>query len=189
MSQPCLTTARLVLRPFAACDAAQLQKLAGQREIAATTLNIPHPYEDGMAEAWIATHSIQWEAQRAAIFAITEQTEGLVGAIALRLEPEHRRAELGYWIGVPFWGRGYATEAARAIIAFGFEQLGLNRIHASHLTRNPASGRVMLKAGMRFEGCHRQHFLKWGQFEDIAKFAILRAEFEDISDKLHFAIT
>jgi len=138
-----------------------------------TTLNIPYPYEDGMAEAWIATHDSAYARQEVATFAIVLPDNRLVGAISLRLEPRHRRAELGYWIGTPFWGRGYATEAARAILAFGFQTLALNRIHATHLLRNHASGRVMEKIGMRYEGIHREHVWKDGRFEDLARFAIL----------------
>ncbi|MGH7606314.1 MAG: GNAT family N-acetyltransferase [Gemmatimonadales bacterium] len=173
---PTLRTERLLLRPFQLEDAALVQRLAGAREIADTTLTIPHPYADGMAGTWIATHADAWESQERATFAIATQTDGLVGAIGLQLRPEHRRAELGYWIGRPFWNRGFATEAARAVIAFGFEVLGLNRIHASHLTRNPASGRVLVKAGMRFEGTLRQHVVKWDRAEDLAEYAILRAD-------------
>ena len=176
MTQPSLTTSRLVLRPFVIGDAATIQRLAGAREVADTTLSVPHPYEDGMAEAWIATHAPAFARGEMATFAVTGSAAGLIGAISLRIEQAHRRAELGYWIGVPHWGRGYATEAAKAIIRYGFEHLELNRIHACHLTRNPASGRVMIKAGMRPEGCLRQHVVKWGLFENLAKYAILRSE-------------
>ena len=180
MSQelPAIGTARLLLRPFVMEDAAILHELVKEREIASTTLNIPHPYDKEMAKSWISTHGPGWDNREMAVFAITEASAGLVGAISLRLELPHERGELGYWVGIPFWGRGYATEATRAVIKFGFEQLKLNRIHAAHLTRNPASGRVMIKAGMEFEGVLRQHILKWGRFEDVAKYSILRRDYE-----------
>jgi len=174
--QPVLTTPRLVLRPFEAGDAPTVQRLAGAAEVADTTLNIPHPYLDGMAEGWIATHGparANWES---VTYAITTAADGLVGAVSLRLEPAHRRAELGYWVGVPYWNRGYASEAASAVIRYGFETLELNRIHAHHFTRNPASGRVMEKAGMRREGLLRQHVVRSGRLEDLAAYAILREE-------------
>ena len=171
-----LRTERLILRPFGREDAPTVQRLAGTREVADTTLTIPHPYLDGVAESWIATHEEAWKQKDRATFAVTTEAEGLIGAIGLHLRLGHQRAELGYWIGLPFWNRGYATEAARAIIAFGFESLGLNRIHASHLTRNPASGRVMEKAGMRFEGTLRQHVVRWGRLEDLNTYAVLRSE-------------
>ena len=112
------------------------------------------------------------------MFAITLRKEGLlVGCIGLTISREHVRAELGYWIGKPYWGNGYCTEAARAMVRFGFEELGLKRIHAIHFRRNPASGRVMSKIGMAREGCQRQHIKKWGTFEDLVMYAILKSEF------------
>lgn len=165
---PTLTTERLVLRPFLLSDAAVVQRLAGSREVADTTLAIPHPYLDGMAESWIGTHEGAWTRHESATLAITEAEEGLVGAISLRIELPQRRAELGYWIGVPYWGRGYATEAVRAMLAFGFGRLSLHRIYAYHFVRNPASGRVMAKAGMHHEGTLRGHFYRWGAPEDVA---------------------
>lgn len=181
LPQPSLATERLLLRPFTLADAPAVQELAGAVEIASTTLNVPHPYEDGMAETWILTHAPGYEAGTQAIFAVTEQAGGhaparLVGAIGLVIEAAHARAELGYWIGVPFWGCGYATEAGRALLELGFDRMGLHRIQATYITRNPASGRVMQKLGMRPEGVLRQHIRKWDVFEDLAVCGILAAE-------------
>jgi RimJ/RimL family protein N-acetyltransferase len=176
--QPTLVTARLRLRPFHPDDAADVRRLAGAPEVADTTLNIPHPYEEGMAEAWIATHQPEYEAGRLATFAITLADGTLVGAIGLRIRREHERAELGYWVGVPYWNRGYATEAARAMVTFAFSGLGLHRVNAHHMTRNPGSGRVMQKVGMRHEGTLRQHVRKGGRFEDIEMYAVLRSEWQ-----------
>ena len=170
---PTIHAERLVLRPFLLSDAAIVQHLAGNRDVADTTLSIPHPYADGMAESWIATHQGAWTRHEESTLAITEQDAGLVGAITLRIQLPQRRAELGYWIGAPFWGRGYATEAAKAMIAFGFGKLSLQRIFAHHMVRNPASGRVMAKAGMAHEGTLRRHFYRWGVAEDIAVWGIL----------------
>jgi RimJ/RimL family protein N-acetyltransferase len=130
-----------------------------------------------MGIAWIGGHAEAWRKGVQATFAITEPAIGLLGAVGLRIEEAHRRAELGYWIAVPYWGRGFATEAARAVLEFGFGPLGLRRIHATHLSRNPASGRVMEKLGMRLEGVRRQHILKWNRAEDLTVYGILRDEF------------
>ena len=176
--QPELTTERLLLRPFALADAPIVQQLAGDEAIASTTGTIPHPYEDGMAEEWIGTHPKAFEEGEGVVFAITLcEDKTLIGAIGLTIERDHERAELGYWIGKPYWGNGYCTEAARAVVQFGFEDLELNRIYATHFARNPASGRVMAKTGMTREGCRRQHFQKWGVLEDLITYAILRSEF------------
>ncbi len=174
---PTLTTERLILRPFALSDAPAVQALAGAREIADTTLNVPHPYPDEAAEAWIATHAENVAAGRQYPFAVVRREDNLlIGAMGLRVDERHHRAELGYWIGVPYWGQGYATEAARRVIRFGFADLGLNRIYATYLTRNPASGRVMQKAGMQFEGIQRQAVRKWEADEDLGQYAILRSD-------------
>ncbi|MDX1556875.1 MAG: GNAT family N-acetyltransferase [Xanthomonadales bacterium] len=180
MQQPTLQTQRLILRPFQRSDAPEVQRLAGDRAVADTTLAIPHPYEDGMAEEWIATHQPKFEAGELADFAITLRDDGaLVGAIGLAVNQRFDSAVLGYWIGVPFWNRGYCTEAAVAVIDYGFAELDLNRIHAPHLMRNPASGRVMEKAGMTREGVTRQSVKKWGRYEDLVLYGILREDWHD----------
>lgn len=184
IQQPILHTRRLTLRPFTLADAPDVQRLAGAHEIASTTVNIPHPYEAGMAEAWINTHAVHLAAGAGITYAITlRETGELCGAVGLVLAEKHQRAELGYWIGVPHWGQGYCTEAARALCALGFRDLGLHRIRALHMTRNPASGRVMQKIGMRHEGTLREHELKWGVFETMECYAILRSEWQDEAQK------
>jgi ribosomal-protein-alanine N-acetyltransferase len=176
---PTLTSERLVLRPFELDDAADVQRLAGAWQIAYTTLNIPHPYDDGLAEAWISGHRSAFAAGKEIVFAITLQPAGqLVGAIGLVIKKRHRRGEMGYWIGVDYWNQGYATEAAWAVLDYGFRQLGLNRIYAYHFTRNPASGRVMEKIGMRYEGRLRQHVRRSEAFEDLDLYAILSQEYD-----------
>lgn len=175
--RPVLETERLLLRPFQIEDAAHIQRLAGDRSIASTTLNIPHPYEDGMAEEWIGTHKERYDQGESVILAIQLKEKALlIGAIGLEISRLHQRAELGYWIGKEYWGQGYCTEAARQVLRFGFGTLELDRICASHLTRNPASGKVMQKIGMLHEGNLRKHVLKWGIREDLDLYGILREE-------------
>lgn len=175
--QPPLETARLILRPFVAADTTLVQTFAGAREIADTTLAIPHPYPDGAAAAWIATHQPAWEAGTSVTYAITFQDTGsLIGAVGVTIVKAHALAELGYWVAVPYWNHGYCTEAARAVVTFGFDALGLHRIQARHLTRNPPSGRVMQKIGMRQEGVLRHAIRKWDRFEDVALYGLLDAE-------------
>lgn len=175
--QPVLNTNRLTLRPFRMEDAPDVRQLAGDIAVAATTLNIPHPYEEGLAEAWIATHREKVENGEMVVYAVTlRDSDKLVGAISIAMK-EHDRGEMGYWIGKPYWNQGYATESARAMIALGFEVLGLNKISASHLVGNPASGRVMEKAGMEYEGCSPQHVKKWGEYKDLKFYGLLRENF------------
>lgn len=179
MSQPSIETQRLVLRQFRLTDAAVVQHLAGDRAKADTTLNVPHPYEDGIAEAWIETHRPGFEAEKLATFAIVlRDSDELIGAIGLRLDRPFDKAEFGYWVGKSIWNQGYATEAAKAILEYGFVDLRLNRISARHLARNLSSGRVMQKIGMRLEGKARQHTMKWGKYEDLILYGILRENFQ-----------
>ena len=113
-------------------------------------------------------------------YAIVEKSNNLlIGAIGLTINSEFERAELGDWIGEPYWGLGYCSEAAQRIVRYGFEDLGLNRIHAWHLARNPASGRVLQKIGMSNEGIARQHTRKHGKFEDIVLCGLLREDYAE----------
>jgi RimJ/RimL family protein N-acetyltransferase len=175
---PTLTTERLLLRPFSMDDAPAVKDLAGEYEIAATTATIPHPYEDGMAEAWIGTHQEAFEKGEAVSLAIALRSGGqLLGAIGLGINQANSLAEMGYWIGKPYWNRGYCTEAAGAVLEYAFSELGLNRVQARHMTKNPASGRVMQKIGMQYEGRLRQQIKRWDAFEDAEMYAILREDY------------
>jgi RimJ/RimL family protein N-acetyltransferase len=175
--QPTLTTERLTLRPFVPDDAFDVERYAGVREIADTTLTIPHPYPHGAATEWVLKHAPAWEEGSAATFAIIENESGrFVGVTSLMMKLEHRRAELGYWIAIDRWNRGYGTESNQRIVDFGFEVLGLHRIEARHFLRNPASGQVMRKLGMQHEGVERDSALKGDRFESLAVYSILEEE-------------
>jgi RimJ/RimL family protein N-acetyltransferase len=174
--QPTLTTERLVLRPLRLEDAAEVQRLAGDREVAATTLRIPHPYLDGMAEEWLSALPARYQQGEAVVFAITRTEDGgLLGAIGLEITRAHERAEIGYWIGRPYWGNGYCTEAAKAGAAYAFDVLGLHRITARHIEHNDASGRVLRNIGMKYEGHQVQEIKKWGRFKDLILYGMVRA--------------
>jgi ribosomal-protein-alanine N-acetyltransferase len=171
-----LETERLLLRPFTIADAPRVQDLAGEPRVAESTTRIPHPYPDGVAEAWIASHPHDWRKQRALTFALELQETGeLIGAISLRLFAQGPRAELGFWLGVPFWGRGYATEAARELVRYGFEELTLQGIQARHLTGNAAAGRVLEKLGMRYEGVTLQGASRGGVLLDVVDYFLSAA--------------
>ena len=176
---PILETKRLFLRRPEFTDAADVQDYLQERQIAANTLHIPFPYPHGEAEAWVARTHVAYDAGEACSFAIVHKDEDrIIGAVALRLDLEHLRGELGYWIGKPYWNQGYASEAAQRLISYGFDVLGLNRIHATYFANNPASERVMQKIGMRYEGLMRQYYLKWGEFRDTGLYAITRSDYE-----------
>jgi RimJ/RimL family protein N-acetyltransferase len=106
VNRPTLATERLILRPFVREDAGDVTRLVSDRRIADTTINIPHPYDEDIAEAWIGTHAETAERDEGLTLAVTERADGaVVGAVGLAIASAHRRAELGYWIAVERWGR------------------------------------------------------------------------------------
>lgn len=174
---PTLETKRLVLRPFADHDASEVQRLAGDKEVADTTTNIPHPYTEEMAEEWISKHKDEFSREEGVTFAITKKTkDSVIGAISLMKISKFHQAELGYWIGKSYWNNGFCSEAAQAVIQYAFTELSLVRIHAFHMSRNPSSGRVMQKLSMQHEGSRKLHLRKKDKLEDIELYGILKEE-------------
>ncbi len=173
-----LETERLRLRPYLTADADALQRLAGAREIADTMISIPHPFSMQAARSRIADQARAFRSDGSVHFAVElRASKEFIGSCELRdVDPEHSQAELSFWIGHPWWGSGYAAEAAAAVLDHGFRELQLNRIYAHHMVRNPASGAVLRKLGMKQEGVLRQRVRKWGVLEDVALYAILRAD-------------
>jgi RimJ/RimL family protein N-acetyltransferase len=177
MEQPTLYTNRLILRPLRRSDAGAVQKLASAREISDTTLTIPHPYPPEAALDWIHKAESAWRVNAAAIFAITlNETKEFCGGIGLHRTTPDNNAEMGFWVGVPYWNRGLCTEAAEKMLEFGFRTLQLHRIYGRHFPRNVASGRVMLKIGMSYEGHMREHVRKGDNYEDVICYGILRKD-------------
>ncbi len=172
---PTLETERLRIRPFSESDIFDLLPLIGAREVAATTLRIAHPYTERDARAFL---ELAKDPDKLWLAVTLRSDWRLIGGIGLRLGQEHQHAELGYWLGVPYWGQGYATEAGRRVLRYGFEVLGLHRIFATHFKHNPASGKILRKLGMRYEGCQREHLRKWDQFVDSELYGVLRREWE-----------
>jgi ribosomal-protein-alanine N-acetyltransferase len=170
-----LQTDRLILRPYSEADIPELLPLVGARDVAATTLRIAHPYTQQDAEAFL---ELARDPDKIWLAIILRADGRQIGGIGLRVDQQQKHAELGYWLGVSYWGKGYATEAARAMVRYGFEDLGLHRIFATHFKHNEASGRILRKLGMRYEGCQREHLLKWGQFVDSEMYGLLRQEWE-----------
>jgi RimJ/RimL family protein N-acetyltransferase len=143
---PVLKTERLVLRALYQCDVPVIALLAGDRRVAENTARIPHPYPADEAEQFVAQANRQNDS---ATFAITLDG-ALIGACGIDVREDS--AELGYWLGVPFWGCGYATEAVRAVIDYAFGELGHEVLHSGARVSNPASRRVLEKCGFQWTG-------------------------------------
>jgi len=174
---PVLETDRLILRPLQMRDAQDLYAYAQDPQVARHVL-------------WDAHESI-WESRQFLRGAIRQYRKGQPGSFAITLKDsgrmigtigfmwinlDYRSGEVGYSLSRAYWNQGIMTEALRAVLAFGFDTLQLNRIEAQHETDNPASGRVMLHAGMQYEGTLRQRLKNKGRYVDVALYAILRAD-------------
>jgi ribosomal-protein-alanine N-acetyltransferase len=178
---PTLRTDRLVLREFAMADAPELHRLAQAREVARTMLHHPHPYEEGMAEEWIKGLRPMFESGKGTTFAVVLQEGGtLIGTVSLYTRApdgtavlgEEGTGLLGFWLGVPYWNKGYATEAVAEVVRYGFEERGLLRIRANHFGSNAASGRVLGKVGMSHVGTRPNYYEKWGNAEDREEYVL-----------------
>jgi RimJ/RimL family protein N-acetyltransferase len=135
-----IKTQRLHLRPFQRSDAREFARLAGDWSVASMTSDIPHPFDEGQALAWLKP--TRGEVR----FAIEVEGRRLIGGAGFYRRPSGI-AELGFWLGKPWWGHGYATEAARAVLAHGIKDRRLPAFSSAHFVDNPASGRVLAKLG------------------------------------------
>jgi len=173
-----LQSERLTLRPLTVDDTEAIATLAGHPDVAASTLNIPHPYPRVTAVAFITSARRRMTDGTAYVFAINRRgTERLIGCVGLTVDKTHAHGEIGYWLGVPYWGHGYTTEAARCVMAFGFDKLHLHRVYAGCFADNLASRRVLEKIGMQYEGTLRGHYRQGDQWKDRACYGLLRADY------------
>lgn len=180
LSLPELETARLFLRPVTQDDTPLIRQEASHIEISDTMISIPHPYPEGEAERYVSHRLSEMEQGRAAAFVMeAKPNHHFTGMIEIRdIDLEHAQAELSFWLSVASRGEGYMSEAIERVVRFGFENLGLNRLYAHHMVRNPASGRALMKNGFLVEGVLRQRVKKWGVFEDVVLLALLREDWE-----------
>ncbi len=177
---PTLRAGRLMLRALVAADAPAIHAALQDAEVARNTLSIPWPYPPGAAEGFIAAEAAAWAAGKRAtwgIVAADAQTPAAVcGVIGLVFRPMHRKAEVGYWLARGVWGRGYATAAVRLVVPWAFDAMGLHRLEAYHFAENPASGRVLAKAGFQCEGPRRGAVWRDDVPRDVVGYAMLRED-------------
>lgn len=172
---PVLETERLILKPFILEDAPAVTVLANDYELYKSTLHLPYPYDITCAVDWIQHHELHYsENGFVTLGAFLKGEEELIGAFSLGQVKSSNQGEVGYWVGRKYWGKGYASEATQALIAYGFGHLNLNRIYGRYLTMNPASQKVMEKNGMTFEGVLKEAVFKDGTYHDVGYMALLR---------------
>jgi RimJ/RimL family protein N-acetyltransferase len=178
VAEPTLETDRLTLRPLSLRDAPTVAAGAGDPRVARYLLAVPSPYPPALAKAWVKDRLEWWKHGRGITLGIVrrDQPAALLGTVSLRRYARDRRAELGYWLTTNAWQRGFATEATRALVDFGFAHYKLARIYAYVLGGNAASERVLEKLGMQREGVKRQHVAKGKALHDIVVYGLLRDE-------------
>jgi len=175
-SNKMITTERLVIRLFQESDAVNVANLCNNYNIYKNTLYLPYPYSVDDAKSWIQNHLENYNNEMSYEFAITDKENGeLYGAIALLSNQKFNNGEIAYWIGEEFWGNGYATEAAQAILWFAFNEKHLHKVFARYFKTNPASGRVMQKLGMREEGVLIDQVKKDNHYLDLVYYGIINS--------------
>ena len=174
---PTLETRRLILRPLRMRDAEDLYAYARDPEVSRYVLWEAHRHI-GESRQFLRSAIWQYRKGLPGSFAVTLRDSGrMIGTVGFMwVNTDHRSAEVGYSLSRDYWNRGIMTEALRAVVAFGFDTLRLNRIEAQHELDNPASGRVMAHVGMRYEGTLRQRLRNKGRYVDVALYAILRED-------------
>ena len=171
---PILSTTRLILsQPTVADTEDVILQMNSTSEISENTLTLPFPYHKQHADYWFQMAEFSFKKKEAFVFGIREKENlKLIGAVGLHLDVTNNKAEVGYWLGKSFWNNGYVSEALQAVLKFGFEELKLNKIYASHFHHNPASGKVLEKNGFVFEAELKQEILKNGKYLDLFRYAL-----------------
>jgi RimJ/RimL family protein N-acetyltransferase len=170
---PVIETERLILSQLKEEDLPFVTEYLQDKIFSDVTSNIPYPYTGEHARFWMKMSRESFENNTGYTFAVRNKEGQILGAIGLH-DRDDDKAELGYWMGKPFWNKGYVTEAATALIDFGFNELQINKIYATYFLDNPASGRIMEKIGMEKEALLKQHLKKDGKYIDVMMYSILK---------------
>ncbi len=155
-------------------DLNDVARLANNFAIAQMTANLPFPYTPEHATVWLdyveATPNEH-------VFAIVGDGK-FMGVVGLVYEPEHERAELGYWLGEPYWNRRVMTTAAGLTVGYAFAMLDIQKIYSRCFKPNRASQRVLEKNGFLLEGCLRAHHIRMGVVQDVLCYGLLRSDYD-----------
>ena len=159
---------KFILRPYRKGDEEALVKHANDKTIARNTLVMPHPYTMKDAKEWIKKNLEEYNKKNSAnhVFAIEIDRE-ICGAVGLSKIKKEHKAEIGYWLGRKYWGQGIMTEAVKLAVIYAFQKLKLRRIYAHVFLFNPASKRVLEKAGFVLEGVSKKEAKKKDKYIDV----------------------
>ena len=182
--QPLLTTERMTLRPFTMDDVPDVQEFMDNKDFSSFSPGYPYPCEKDFVEEYISDIPAKWQNREIVNYAmVPHEIKKPIGIVGLKLQLDHDVAEIGYLLGVKYWGQGYATEAAKRILLFGFYDLDLQCIFGQCIMSHKDSENILKKLGMMHEGILRQRLKKCGKLEDILSYSILASEFHE-SQKL-----
>ena len=175
---PDLQTPRLVLRKLTMRDAPDIFHYSKDPEVARHVLWDAHR-SIGDSRAYLRYMLRRYRGHEPASWGIEHLDSGrIIGTIGFMwIQEDNNAAEVGYSLAREYWNHGIMTEALRAVIQFGFDEMGLHRIEAQHETTNPASGAVMRKCGMQKEGTLRSRLYNKGKYVDVDLYAILRKDY------------
>ncbi len=157
-------------------DIGDVAKLANNIRIAQMTANLPFPYTDEHAASWL---NYVEATENEHVFAITAHDDVFLGVVGLVHEPEHERAELGYWLGEPFWHKNIMTNAVSLAVGYAFSMLDIQKIYSRCFAPNIGSRRVLEKNGFVLEGCLRSHYIRMGTVYDLLCYGLLRKDYEE----------
>ena len=180
MMFPLLKSNRLILNELQYDDVENIVRFVRDEELSSMTLNIPFPYSKSDATSWITRSRISFKEKSKIPFAIRYLDGNLIGSIALHLNQRFNRANVGYWIGKPYWNQGIASEALTLVLDYAFNKLKLNKIIGQHLLANSSSGKVMIKNGMIKEGILKEHSKKGKAFRDVVQYRITKSEYQSV---------
>ncbi|MCD6226865.1 GNAT family N-acetyltransferase [Candidatus Micrarchaeota archaeon] len=173
---------RIILKKLRLSDALDIYKNLQDKEMVKWTLNIPWPYKKQDAVKWIRNTHYRIKKREEYVFGIIlKDGDKLIGAISLmHIDWKNKNAEVGYWLGRKYWGKGYATEAVKLILKFAFRRLRLHRVWAGLFEENIASRRVLEKAGFKLEGIMKECRYRYNKWHNELKFGILKKEYEKL---------
>jgi RimJ/RimL family protein N-acetyltransferase len=178
ITYPRLETQRLILREITVNDALRITTLLNNHKISRYLSRVPYPYTVDDANEWIGLIREKYKDEKQINFAIVEKnSQTYMGSIGFNTNKEHNRASIGYWLGEEYWGRGFVTEAGKELLKYGFEVLDLHRIYCSHFDANPASGKVMQKIGLKYEGRRVEHFYKGDEYFDLIDYGAVNPKY------------
>jgi RimJ/RimL family protein N-acetyltransferase len=182
---PKIETNRLLLRKIVLSDITSLLKYVNNKAISNNILNIPYPYseEDAIFRMNFVFQGFK-NKERYVFAIILKEISELIGEIGIHIDKTNNKAEVGFWLAEPFWGKGITTEALTKILEFGFTELKLNKILATHYLDNFGSEKVLQKCGMIKEAELIDHYYHNGKYSSVAQYRLTLKEWETANPKL-----